>query len=35
MIIEIGSDGKMTVKNDKPLTDTQKDIIKNVRKELD
>ena len=34
MIIEIGSDGKMMVKTDKPLTDVEQDIVSNVSKEL-
>lgn len=34
MIIEIGSNGKMTVKADKPLTDVEQDIVSNVSKEL-
>lgn len=35
MIIEIGSDGKMIVKNDKPLTEVEKNIVENVSKELE
>lgn len=35
MIIEIGSDGKMVVKADKPLTDVEQDIVSNVSKELE
>lgn len=34
MIIEIGSDGKMTVKNNKPLTEVEEDIVKNVSEEI-
>lgn len=35
MIIEIGSDSKMVVKADKPLTNVEQDIVSNVSKELE
>lgn len=35
MIIEIGSDGKMVIKADKPLTNVEQDVVSNVSKELE
>ena len=34
MIIEIGSDGKMLVKSDKPLTDIERGVAEHVKEKL-